>query len=229
MKKFAIVMSMVVAILPAMAGISSGWSSGLVVVMAVPEVRTVPVSLAVPADFVSVPIRVISDQKNTALAYEETRQTIELISKKAKDGGQFRTSMGVVSLSRHQGGFGISSGSWNQPAASAEIYLLVPFSKDRDNIFSAGAEAAKFIEALTLPGKARYELGALQLAVENPEQYRAKLLGLIAEEIKKTREGVASQGNVKVEGLEGSVLLRQADERNVELFLSYKLSLSIDK
>jgi hypothetical protein len=229
MKKFAILMCILAVTLPTVAGISSGWSSGMLVVMAVPEPRAVPVSLAVPADFVSVPIHVTTDQKNTALAYDETRQTIDLISKKVKDGGQFQISMGVVSLSQHQGGFGISSGSWNQPAASAEIYLLVPFSKDRDNIFAAGAEAAKFLDTLSLPGKAKFELGTLQLAVQNPEQYRAKLLGLIGEEIKKTREGLASQGNVKVDGLEGSVLVRQADERNVELFLSYKLSVSMDK
>src|SRR5258708_38772870 len=137
--------------------------------------------------------------------------------------------MGVVSLSQHQGGYGISSGSWNQPAASAEIYLFVPFSKDRDNIFGAGAEAARLVEAVSLPGKARCELGRLQLAIENPEQYRAKLLGLITEEINKTRKLIASQGSVKVEGLEGSGMVRQVDDRNVELFVNYTLSITMDK
>jgi hypothetical protein len=229
MKKFGIVMSLFMAVLPALAGISSGWSSGLVVAVALPEPRTVPIFLEVPADFVSVPIRVISGQKNTALAYEESRQTIDLISKKAKDSGQFRTSMGVASLSQHRSAFGISSGSWDQPAASADIYLLVPLSKDHDNIFAAGVEAARFVESLNLPGKVKCELGKLQLAVENPEQYRSKLLGLIGQEIKKTREAMASQGSVKVEGLGGSVLLRQADERNVELSLDYTLSITVDK
>jgi len=220
---------MFVAVVPAIAGISSAWSSGLVAVLAVPEPRTVPLFLGVPADFVSVPIHVISEQKNAALAYEESRQAIELIAKEVKENGQFRMSMGVVSLSKQESEFGISSGSWSQPAASAEIFLLVPFSKDRDNIFGAGAEAARFVEALSLHGKVRCELGKLQLAVENPEQYRVKLLGLVAEEVKKTREAIAPQGSVKVEGLGGSVMVRQADERNVELFLSYTLSITTDK
>lgn len=228
MKKFVIVMSMALSIFPACAGISSG-SSGLVVVVAVSEPRTVPLSLLVPADFVSVPLRIASDQKNTALAYEETRQTIELIVKKAKDTGRFQTSMGVVSLAQRQSKFGISSGSWSEPAASAEIYLLVPFTNVRDSIFGAGAEAARFVEALKLPGKARCELGRLELAIQNPEQYRSKLLGLVAEEIKKTREALAPQGGAKVEGLEGSVMVRQADERNVELFMDYRLSVTVVK
>jgi hypothetical protein len=176
-----------------------------------------------------VPINVISDQKDTALAYEETRQALEMITQKAKEKGQFQTSTGVVSLSQRKGGYGIGSGSWSQPAAEAGIFLLAPFTKERDNIFSAGAEAARFVEVLHLPGKVRCELGRLQLAVDNPEQYRAKLLGLIAEEIKKTREALSADGSVKVEGLESSVMVRQADDRNVELFLNYSLSVSTSK
>src|SRR5204863_9075167 len=103
--------------------------------------------------------------------------------------------------------YGISSGSWSEPAAVAELYLLVPLTKENDNVFQAGAEAARFIDSLHLPGKVRCQLGRLKLAVENPEQYRAKLLGQIAQEIKKTREAVSSDAGIKVDGLEGPVLV----------------------
>ena len=210
--------------LPAAGGISSGWSSGPVIVVAEAEPRAVAVSLVMPADFVSVPVRLTSEQKSTAAAYEETRQAVELVTRKAKESGQFRTSMGVVSLSQHRGGFGISSGSWSQPAASAEVYLLVPFSTNTGSIFEAGARAARFVESLNPPGKTKCELGRLQLAVENPEQYRTNVLGLIREEIKKTRETVAPQSGFRVDGLESPVMVRQLDERNVALFLNYSLS-----
>jgi len=227
MKQFVILILLIAATLPAGAGISSG--SGVLVVVALPEPRHVAVALPLPADFVSVPLNVISDQKNAALAYEESRQAIELISQKVKENGQIQISRGVVSLSQHKSSFGISSGSWSQPAAAAEIYLLLPFTKERDNIFAAGAEAARFVESLHLPGKARCELGKLQLAVDNPEQYRAKVLGQITQEIRKTREAIAPSGSVKVDGLEGPVMVRQADDRNVELFLNYSLSITTDK
>ena len=228
MKKLALAVSLVVAALPTSANISSG-SGGPVVVVAIAEPRTVAVALVMPADFVSVPLRVISDQKNTAVAYEESRQALEMISQKARENGNFRASAGVVSLSQHKSGFGISSGSWQQPAAATEIHLLVPLTKERDNIFTAGAEAARFVETLRLPGKIRCELGRLQLAIENPERYRTNLLGEIAQEIKKTREAMAAQGSVRVDGLESSVLVRQADDRQVELFLNYSLSITTDK
>ncbi len=228
MKWFAIAMLLIVAALPALASISSG-SGGPVVVVAVPAPKTVALALAMPADFVSVPVQVISDQKNSALAYEESRQAIEMISQKVKEKGRFQVSTGVASLSQHKSSFGISSGSWSQPAAAADIYLLMPLTQERDNIFAAGAEAARFMETLRMPGKTRYELGRLQLAVENPEQYRTKLLGQIAQEIKITREAISGSGSVKVEGLESSVMVRQADDRNVELFLNYSLSIMTEK
>ncbi len=227
MKLFLSMILLAAATVSATAGVSSG--SGSFVVVALPQPRTVAVVLSMPADFVSVPLNVISDQKNAALAYEESRQAIDLISQKAKESGQFRISKGVVSLSQHKSSFGISSGSWSQPAAAAHLYLLVPFTKERDNIFGAGAEAARFVEALHLPGKARCELGNLQLAVDNPEQFRAKVLGQIAQEVQKTREAISANGSVKVEGLESSVMVRQADDRNVELFLNYSLSITTDK
>jgi hypothetical protein len=226
MKRLASVILLAAATPPATAGISS--SSESFVVVAVHAPRTVAVALSMPADFVSVPLNVISDQKDAALAYEESRQAIELITQKAKEGGRFRTSRGVVSLSHRKSSFGISSGSWSQAAAEAEIYLLVPLTKERNSIFGAGAEAARFIETLRLPGKAHCEIEMLQLAVDNPEQYRPKVLGQIAQEVQKTREAIAAGGRVTVEGLESSVMVRQADDRNVELFLDYSLSITTD-
>lgn len=227
MKQFIIsTILLVSATFPAAAGLSSG--SGSFVVVAMPQPRTVAVALTMPADFVSVPLNVISEQKNAALAYEESRQAIEFITQKAKEDGRFKTSQGVASLSQHKSSFGLSSGSWTQPAAASQIYLLVPLTKERDNIFGAGAEAARFVEALRLPGKVRCEIGKLQLAVDNPEQYRPKVLGQIAQEVQKTREVIAASGSVKIEGLESVVLVRQADDRNVELFLGYSLSITTD-
>jgi hypothetical protein len=225
MKKLIMVICLAAASGKALAGLSSGSISPLIVVAA-PEPRTVAVVLSMPADFVSIPIRIISDQKNTAAAYEETQQAIELISKKVKEQNDFRISQGVVFLSQHRSSFGISAGYSSVPAATAEVYLLVPLTKKRDNIFAAGAEGARFLSSLQLQGKTRCELGQLLLAVENPEQFRAKLLGLIDEEVKKTRDAVATNGSVRIDGLQSSVMVRQADDRDVELFLSYTVSIT---
>ncbi|HTI70923.1 MAG TPA: hypothetical protein VMF06_13220, partial [Candidatus Limnocylindria bacterium] len=89
---------------------------------------------------------------------------------------------------------------------------------------------ARFAGSLRLPGKARFEFGKLQLAVENPEKHSAKLSGMLAVDVAKTRSGVAaSDGGVKLEGLESPVMVRQVDDRNVELYLNYSLAITAGK
>src|SRR5579859_5471487 len=139
MKKFATILAVTLAALSLWAGISSGLSGGSWITLAATEPRTVAVYLGMPADFVSVPVRVYSDQKDTALAYEELRQAMTLIRQKASQNGQVRISPGAVSLTQHRSGFGISSGSWSEPAAEAETFILVPFSNENTNIYACGA------------------------------------------------------------------------------------------
>ncbi|MCC6490003.1 MAG: hypothetical protein IT364_21115 [Candidatus Hydrogenedentes bacterium] len=210
---------------------ASDISSGPAVVVATSESASVAVSLNVPASFVSVPVRVSCDQKNTGQSYEETRAAIALIVQKAAESGLFRVEKGVTSLSERKSSFGISSGAWRQPAAEADLYLLVPLAEEGSDVFTAGALAARFIEGLTLPGKLKCELGQLRLAVENPEQYRPKLLELIAQDIHATRKALKSvQGRtVKVEGLESPVIVRQVDDTKVEVLLDYAVTISWDE
>lgn len=228
MKKFSSVLAATLVALSMRAGISSGVSDGAAITLAVTAPRTVAVHLGMPADFVSVPARIYSDQKDTALAYEELRQATVLIRQQARQEGQVRISPGAVALGQYQSSYGISSGYWSEPAASQELFILVPFSRENTNIYTAGATAAHFIKTLQLPGKARYELGHALLAVDNPEQYRTKLLGLITEDIAKTRSALAvTNGDVKVDGLASPVMARQADDRNVELYINYTLAITM--
>lgn len=212
-------------------GFASDASGGLAVVIASSGSVSVATSLTVPASFVSVPVRVSSDQKNTGQSYEETRAAIALIVQKATESGQFRVEKGVTALSERKSSFGISSGSWRQPAAEADLYLLVPLAEQHADIFSAGALAARFIEGLSLPGKLKCELGQLRLAVEDPEQYRPKLLELIAQDILATRKTLKSiRGrSVKVEGLESPVIVRQVDDTKVEVLLDYAITITWDE
>lgn len=203
-------------------------SGGPVVTVALPQPKKISLSITVRADFVSVPIRLTSDQKNAAVAYEESKSAIESVFKQVKEHGHLRASMGVTTLGQAQSGFGVSSGGWKQPAAVSELYLLVRLTKEHNDLFSAAAEAARFVERLRLPAKMTCDLGKAQLAIENPEQHRAELLREIAEQIKSTRESLRGVGAVKVDGLESPVIVRQADERNVELYLNYSVSASIE-
>ncbi len=228
MKALAFVLPMIALAVPAFADLSSGSASGTIIVVAAPEPRTVAISLTVPADYVSVPVHVTSQEKDTATSYENTREAIATITQKADESGIFKVQTGVAELTQRRKGFGISSGSWAQPAAGADLYVLVPLSEDRDDIFAAGADAARFLDSIVLPEKIECELGNLQLAVENPEQYRSKLLKRMVQQLTDTigATGDAFGRNVKLEGLESPVYVRQVNDKEVEVFLNYSLTMS---
>lgn len=228
MKALALVLPMIALAIPAFADLSSSSSSGTTIVVAVPEPRAVAISLTVPADYVSVPVRVISQERDPATSYENRREAITIITRKADESGIFKVKTGVAELTQRSSGVGIGSGLSAQPAAGADLYVLVPLSEDRDDIFAAGADAVRFIDSIELPEKTGCQLGNLQLAVENPERYRPQLLKMIVQQLTDTREvlGSAFGRNITLEGLESPVYVRQVNEKEVEVFLNYSLTMS---
>ena len=51
----------------------------------------------------------------------------------------------------------------------------------------------------------------------------------MAQEMKKTRATLAAEGGIRAAGLESPVLVRQVDDRQVELFLNYSLAMEMDR
>ncbi len=127
MKQLASILAMAaLAAFAAAAGTSSSDGDGSDFVIALSHPKTVAVSLPMPADYVSVQLRVSSDQKNAVAAHEESRQAIDAVVQKAKEGGQFKTTTGLVSLGQHASKFSMSSGSASSSPTGAEVFLLVP-------------------------------------------------------------------------------------------------------
>jgi len=135
------------------------------------------VSLAVPADFVSSHPS-LADEKNTPLAYEETRKPSRVISKRKRC-----VHPDVDAWSLHDTKVGLAKLQlWNQPQLRRKFTFWFRFRKTRQYFLALG-QKPQIIEALTC-GKARYELGALQTCRRKPgELVNARL---DCEEIKKT-------------------------------------------
>lgn len=106
-----------------------------------------------------------------------------------------------------------------------EIQLLLPIVSDSDNIFSGGIELAGLLDKFDPPEKIRFHPSAVRLAVEDPEKLRGKILEMISNEMKATKETMRATGRITISGLEGPVKVNQVDDINVELFIEYKMSL----
>ncbi len=98
--------------------------------------------------------------------------------------------------------------------------------KDED-VYESAIRVRQFIETIEMPGKSTHALGQLQLAVDDPERYRKELLENISKDVAFLKSTIGTKGKAFIKGLERPVLVRQVDDRNVELFIHYELTIEM--
>lgn len=180
------------------------------------------------ADFVVMPITIRSDHKDATKQFEAIASAKAAILKAAEGRKDLRIHSGPVALSARptsklasfsSGGYGNSS--------QAELHVLIPLAGTGKDVFRCAVTINEFIKGVVLPEKTEIDFGQIHLGVENPEQYRGALLKLIADEIGKSKKALGTASQALIGGLESPIFVRQADERNVELFLNYTVALTV--
>lgn len=206
---------------------SGGPETGPEYVLASREARSVAVSIVRPADFVAVPISIVSDQKEQSLRFDDIRTAKRLIKEKANTGQRIIVKEGSLSLSASPGArSGHASVASGDAMPTAVLTLMVALDPQAPDVFAAAGEITRFMAGVKVGEKARCNLGQVQLAVADPEQYRTDLLKRITQDIRRAKELMGREGSLAVTGLESPVLVRQTDESNVELFLNYAVTLT---
>jgi hypothetical protein len=94
-------------------------------------------------------------------------------------------------------------------------------------VYESAIRVRQFIATIEMPGKSTHALGQLQLAVDNPEQYRKELMEKISQDVAFVKTAIRAKGKAFIKGLERPVLVRQLDDRNVELFINYELTIEM--
>lgn len=198
------------------------------IVFAYSDQPSVSASLRKEADFVAMPISIRSDHKDATRQFESIASAKAAIVKAAEGRKDLRIHSGPVALSARptsklasfsSGGYGNSS--------QAALHVLVPLAGTGKDVFRCAVAINDFIKGVVLPEKTDLNFGQIHLGVENPELYRGALLKLIADEIGKSKKAFGTTSQALIGGLESPVFVRQADERNVELFLNYTVALTV--
>jgi len=109
------------------------------------------------------------------------------------------------------------------------LYLLVALENDQKDMAYYSEEVAKLFKRVFFTGSSRCQLGAPVLAVRNVEKYRPQLIGMILEEVKEIEKVASSKSKITIGGLESPIVVRQLDDKNVELYLNYRLSIELEK
>lgn len=205
-------------------------SSGIspIHIVAIRDAKPVSVSLVRPADFVAIPVSIGSEQKEPAQRFDDIRAAKRLIQETAKQNKRITIKDGPLSLSARPSSkmSFISSYSSFEQTSAANLTIMIPLDPQAPDVFAAAGEITRFVSGIKFGEKTQCNLGQVQMAVTDPEQYRASLLQLIAQDIRKTKELMASKGTIAVEGMQSPVIVRQMDETKVELFLNYSAVLN---
>jgi hypothetical protein len=217
-----------IAAICAMTTVSLYAGSGPYYVFAFSGSKSTAVSLEKDADYVSMSLTVQSNQKEPNARFAEIKQAQNLILGKAKNQDGIIIHKGPISLSpKPMSKFSsISSFSYSHSSSTAQLHVMAKLD-DRSDVYACASQIRRFLDSIKMPGKSHHSLGQIQLAIANPEQYRQEILTRISKDVEFVKSTVQTSGKVTITGLEQPVLVRQVDDRKVELFINYSMTMEL--
>jgi len=194
--------------------------------------RSCPVAVVIKkqADCVAVPVTVDSETKEVSKKEQTNKQTTEhanrLIAKALVDAVvKIRTADENAAVKAKSRLDVEQIGLTEQPY----LYLLMGLENDQRDMAYYSEEVLKAFKKVFFTGMSRCQLGAPVLAVRNVEQYRPQLIGLILEEVKEIEKVASAKAKITIGGLESPIIVRQVDDKNVEMYINYRLSIEMEK
>ncbi|MEJ2407207.1 MAG: hypothetical protein P8171_23570 [Candidatus Thiodiazotropha sp.] len=186
----------------------------------------VPVSCSmdINAEYVAMSVSLSSDAKYPSERAKLISKLQSVISSSASSDPNIEFQQGIISLSpQEKSSFSISS-SYSRNSGSS-FYLLSKLSNEK-GVYAATQDIYSFIERIQKPADTSLSLGNTSLAVRTPEQYRNQLLEKVKDEIILTKKILGSGYKVSISGLENPVVVRQKDDKQVTVFIDYRIELS---
>lgn len=190
------------------------------------------------ADYVGVNVTISSGSKNAANRIDDITKTKENLLAALERHGNLEVRVGWVrryaaiadtsfSLSAPFGSALSSSGSYsgNYRLESQPEILVLGKMAQSVNRTQLENEIASVIASVKPEGDAVVSTGASSLVIDNPEQYRARLVTLISEDIVQLRRSLGGAGEAEIAGLESPVVAVQATDSDVFLYIPYRLKL----
>ena len=176
--------------------------------------------MSVQADYVAIPINIQNDSKDPIRRSDEIEKALRALTERLAPHRDLKAKPGIISLSPREQSK--SFGSSDSYGGSAQLYILGSLKQDA-NIFAVTKRIYQIVAAIPLADGTKVTLGNTALGLDEPEQYRSQLLGLIAKSVADAKKSLGSVGVVDVEGLENPVTVMQLNDREVVLFINYRL------
>ncbi|WP_101757986.1 hypothetical protein [Oceanicoccus sp. KOV_DT_Chl] len=178
----------------------------------------------VDAEYVAMSVTLSSDAKYPSERAKLISKLQSSISGAAATNTNIEFQQGAISLSpSEKSSFSISK-SYGRSSGSS-FYILAKLDSGK-GVYAATQEIYSFIGRIKKPEDTSLRLGNTTLAISSPNKYRNQLLTLVKEEITNTKAALGEGYKVSISGLENPVIVRQKNDKQVTLFIDYRVELS---
>jgi len=207
---------------PVWAGLNSA-----VIVLPVENLRAAPaVTLVQPADYLCAILTLRTTAKDPDRQSAAMRESLQRITATIEKSPRFQLHQGAVRFAASNN-FLYSSKAGSGPVSlQTSLRILCPLQGNPD-VFEAMRQLRRFIGTLAPAEDTELSVASISLAVTDPEQYRARLLALIADQSRTIQQNFGAH-TVIIDGLQNPVVVRQIDDSNVELYVDYQLSANVE-
>ena len=173
-----------------------------------------------PAEFLATEVRIESQNDDWATKLAEIQEVRQaLITAAQKEKYQVRIDQALVFEGRYNS-FSFSSSSTTVESFS-DVLVLAPINGN-SNLIEIAKGFRGVVSGLKTPKKVKVSVGNVFLALENPEDKRTELLKKTRAHIDATAKAMAEIPDFLVTGLDEPIHVRQAGERDVEVYLPFR-------
>jgi hypothetical protein len=211
------------SVAPVFAGLNSA-----VIVLPSENIRSAPaVTLVQPADYLCAIITIRSTSRDPERQANAMRETLQRVTSIVEKSSRYQLHQGAVHLAGgYSSSFSFSKAGAGPASLQTSMRILCPLGGNAD-IFETMKQLRKFIAGFQPAEETDLQVASMTLAVAAPEQYRERLLALIADQSRSVQQTLGAR-SVAIDGLQNAVVVRQVDDANVEIFIDYLLSATVD-
>jgi hypothetical protein len=211
-------------LLAAAAPARAGLNSAIIVLPTETGKRAPAVSIVQPADYLCAVVTLRSTAKDPERQSSGMRESLQRVRSAVEKSPRFQLHEGPVR-------FGESGTSYYSSKASGgtlqtSLRILAPLQNGAD-VFETMKQLRQFVGAFSALQDTELSVASISLAVIEPEQLRERLLTLIADQSRTIQHSLGARV-VTVDGMQNPVLVRQVDDANVELYIDYQMSATME-
>lgn len=222
MKTPRLVAALLATAAPALAALNSG-----IIVLPLTTTRTAPaVTLVLPADYLCATVTLRTTTKDIDRQSSAMRSAVRLVTETIEKAPRFQLHQGAARFAGPPGPL-YSPQKGSDPAVlQTDLRILAPL-QGTDDIFESLRQLRRFIGGISPGENVELVIVSVSVAVNDPEQYRSRLLGLMAEQTRSVQQTFATRTTI-IDGLQNPVIVRQVDDSHVELSIDYQISATIE-